>query len=239
MSVRQSLPSSQTGRSPAPTLSWGQWASLRYTSFAGGWGSCGFQEHSVSCEWFYVPCLRYLVGNFHQLLQVLLHILCVSTISTSTFSRPFSCTFSTLICGGTAVSTVLQLHFCGHFRVHFCTPTPTSICGRTATPLFYTYTHLWMYSGLYSAIRGQFRIHFHTSTPAFICGTHLWMYSGFYSATATFSRPFSCTFMYIHTYTHRGPSLALFSRWQRVHGYTSLIRPRLHSSPFSTFHIYI
>ena len=107
-------------------------------------------------------------------------------------------------------------------------------------PLFYNYTHLWMYSGLYSAICGQFCIHFHTSTPTFICGrtvnflfytyTHLWMYSGFYSATATFSRPFSCTSTYIHTYTHRGPSLALFSRWQRVHGYTSLIRPRFHSS---------
>ncbi len=31
-----------------------------------------------------------------------------------------------------------------------------------------------------------------------------------------------------------GPSLALFSRWQRVHGYTSLIRPRFHSSLHST-----
>ncbi len=46
----QSLPGSQTGRSPAPTLPWGQWAFLRYTLFAGGRGSCGFQEHSVSCE---------------------------------------------------------------------------------------------------------------------------------------------------------------------------------------------
>ena len=142
----QSLPGSQTGRSPAPTLPWGQWASLRYTLFAGGRGSCGFQEHSVSCEWFCVPCLRYLVCNFHQLLQVLLHILCVFILSTATFSWPFSCTFYTLICGGTAVSTVLQLHFRGHFRVHFCTPMPSFICGRTAMPLFYTYTHLWMYT---------------------------------------------------------------------------------------------
>ncbi len=31
-----------------------------------------------------------------------------------------------------------------------------------------------------------------------------------------------------------GPSLVLFSRWQRVHGYTSLIRPRFHSSLHST-----
>jgi hypothetical protein len=71
-------------------------------------------------------------------------------------------------------------------------------------------------------------------TSLFYTYTHLWMYSGFYSATATFSRPFSCTSTYIHTYTHRGPSLALFSRWQRVHGYTSLIRPRFHSSLHST-----
>ena len=48
--IGQSLPGSQTGRTPAPTVPWGQWASLRYTSFAGGRDSCGFQEHSVSCE---------------------------------------------------------------------------------------------------------------------------------------------------------------------------------------------
>ena len=141
----------------------------------------------------------------------------------------------------TVLMYFLQLHFRGHFRVHFCTSTPTFICGRTATFLFYTYTHLWTCSSLYSA-------------------------------TATFVRPFSCTFSYIHVYihlwTHSGlyirlwlphlyilhivpasmstpvcvaftlrfsvPSLALFSRWQRVHGYTSLIRPRLHSSLHST-----
>ncbi len=64
----------------------------------------------------------------------------------------------TLTCECTAVSTVLQLHFRSHFRVHFRTSTPTFICGRTAMSLFYTYTHLWMYSGLYSA------------TPTLICG---------------------------------------------------------------------
>jgi hypothetical protein len=124
---------------------------------------------------------------------------------------------------------LLQLHFRGHFRVHFRTSTPTFICGCTAVS-----TVLQLH------FRGHFRVHFRTSTPTFICGrtatslfynyTHLWMYSGLYSATATFSLPFSCTFSYIHAYIHRGPSLALFSRWQRVHGYTSLIRPRLHSS---------
>jgi hypothetical protein len=149
------------------------------------------------------------------------------------FRVHFRTSTPTFICGCTAVSTVLQLHFRGHFRVHFRTSTPTFICGRTATSLFYTYTHLWMYSGL--------------------C-----------SATATFSRPISCTFSYqtsvdvsilcLHSSPHlyilhiisaststpaftlsfSSPSLALFSRWQRVHGYTSLIRPRFHSSLHST-----
>ena len=79
----------------------------------------------------------------------------------------------TLICGCTVVSTVLQLHFRGHFRVHFRTSTPTFICGRTATFLFYTYTHLWMYSGLYSAIRGRFCTTF--------CATSISFYKSFYT----------------------------------------------------------
>ncbi len=66
------------------------------------------------------------------------------------FRVHFRTSTPTFICGCTAVSTVLQLHFRGHFRVHFRTSTPTFICGRTATSLFYTYTYLWMYSGLYS-----------------------------------------------------------------------------------------
>jgi len=62
-------------------------------------------QRSLQC--YSRPVLYNFLCNFHQLLQVLLHILCVSILSTATFSRPFSCTFSTLICGGTAVSTVL------------------------------------------------------------------------------------------------------------------------------------
>jgi hypothetical protein len=158
----------------------------------------------------------------------------------------------TLICGRTAVSTVLQLHLYGHFRVHFRTSTPTFICGRTATLLFYTYTHLWMYSVLYSATATFVRpfsctfsyihvyIHLWTHSDVSILHLHssvdaqrsLQCYSYIFAVifTTTFSRPLLCTFSYIHAYIHRGPSLALFSRWQRVHGYTSLIRPRLHSS---------
>ena len=144
MTLCQLLPSSQTGRSPAPTLPWGQWASLRYTSFAGGRGSCGFQEHSVSCEWFCVPCLRYLVCNFHQLLQVLLHTSCVIYF--------------------------LQLHFRGHFR----TSDVSILRLHSSTSLFYAYTHLWVYSGLYSARRLKMSL--------FYAYTHLWTYSGLHSA---------------------------------------------------------
>ncbi len=81
----QLLPSSQTGRSPAPTLPWGQWASLRYTSFAGGRGSYGFQEHI--CDVNSSACRAY-VSSFYTFRVYLL--------PTATFSRSFSCTFSNI-----------------------------------------------------------------------------------------------------------------------------------------------
>jgi len=62
--------------------------------------------------------------------------------------------------------------------------------------------------------------------------THLWTYSGLHSARRLLT---SLIYPYIHLILRfSGPSLALFSRWQRVHGYTSLIRPRFHSSLHST-----
>ena len=106
-------------------------------------------------------------------------------------------------------SPVLQLHFRGHFRVHFCTPMPFFICGRTAMPLFYTYTHLWMYSGLYSAICGQFCIHFHTSTPTFICGRtgdisilHLHSSVDVQRFLQCYSYIFAAIFVYIYVHPH-------------------------------------
>ncbi len=69
-----------------------------------------------------------------------------------------------------------QLHFCGHFRVHFRTSTPTFICGRTATSLFYTYTRLWMYSGLYSAI-AIFSQSFSCTFSYIHAYIHLWTHS--------------------------------------------------------------
>ena len=102
------------------------------------------------------------------------------------------------------------------------------------------YTHLWRHSGLYSAIATFSRPFSCTFlyTHAYL---HLWTHSDasilhLHSSVDVqrflqcYSYIFAAIFVYIHTYTHRGPSLALFSRWQRVHGYTSLIRPRLHSS---------
>ena len=68
------------------------------------------------------------------------------------------------------------------------------------------FVYIFVHPRLHSSVDAQRRLY---STTTLICG---------------------CTASYIHAYIHRGPSLALFSRWQRVHGYTSLIRPRLHSS---------
>jgi len=66
----------------------------------------------------------------------------------------------------------------------------------------------------------------------FYAYTHLWTYSGLHSARRLLT---SLIYPYIHLILRfSGPSLALFSRWQRVHGYTSLIRPRFHSSLHST-----
>ena len=121
-----------------------------------------------------MPCLRYLVCNFHQLLQVLLHILCVYILSTTTFSfsRPFSCTFSYI----------------------------------------HAYIHLWTHSDVSI-------LHLHSSVDV---QRSLQCYSYIFAAIFVY--------IFVHPRLHpRGPSLALFSRWQRVHGYTSLIRPRLHS----------
>jgi hypothetical protein len=203
----------------------------------------------------------------------------------------------------------LQLHFRGHFRVHFCTSTPTFICGRTATfswpfsctfSYIHAYIHLWTHSDvsilhlhssvdvqrslqcysynfaasfvyifvhlrLHSSVDAQRRRH---STPTFICGcttvsTVLQLHFRghfrvhFRTSTPTSSRPITClvfkvaksawlhfthqtetslfsTFFTFYILHFSGPSLALFSRWQRVHGYTSLIRPRLHFSLHST-----
>ena len=129
--------------------------------------------------------------------------------------------------------------------------------------IFYTYTHLWMYSGLYSAT-ATFSRSFSCTFSYSHAYTHLRTHSNvsilhLYSPVPVdvqrslqcYSYIFVAIFVYIfvHPRLHSsvdahvcvayilrfsGPSLALFSRWQRVHGYTSLIRPRFHSSLHST-----
>jgi hypothetical protein len=127
----------------------------------------------------------------------------------------------TLICGCTAVSPVPDVWRCLY-------STPTLICGRTAVII------------VPDVCRRP------SSTPTFICGcitisTYVFgcLISTFYISYLLLHSTFICgctavsTYVFgclISTYIHRGPSLALFSRWQRVHGYTSLIRPRLQSS---------
>jgi hypothetical protein len=127
----------------------------------------------------------------------------------------------------------------------------------------YTFTHLWMYSGLYSATATFSRsfsctfsyshAYIHLWTPSNVSILHLYspVPVDVQRSLQCYSYIFVAIFVYIfvHPRLHSsvdarvcvayilrfsGPSLALFSRWQRVHGYTSLIRPRFHSSLHST-----
>jgi hypothetical protein len=109
---KQLLLGSQTCQSLAPTLPWGQWASLRYTSFAWGWGSCGFQEHI--CDVNSSAC-RAFVSSFYTF-----HVF---QLSTATFSQPFLCTFSYI-----------------HASFHLWTYNGLDSTRRLHTSLFYAYT---------------------------------------------------------------------------------------------------
>ncbi len=81
----QSLPGSQTGRTPAPTLPWGQWASLSYTSFAGG--GAVVDSKNIVCHVNSSAC-RVYVTSLYSTTSISFYK------STATFSRPFSRTFS-------------------------------------------------------------------------------------------------------------------------------------------------
>jgi hypothetical protein len=138
----------------------------------------------------------------------------------------------------------LQLHFRGHFHVHFRIFTPTFICGCTAVSTvpdvyirLYSTPTLSCGCTAVSAVPDVCRRLY--STPTLICGrTAVSSYVSsclistyiLHVIPASTSTPVCVAF----TLHFSGPSLALFSRWQRVHGYASLIRPRLHSSLHST-----
>ena len=61
-----------------------------------------------------------------------------------------------------------------HFRDHFLTSDVSILRLHSSTSLFYAYTHLWVYSGLYSARRLKMSL--------FYAYTHLWTYRGLHSA---------------------------------------------------------
>jgi hypothetical protein len=157
----------------------------------------------------------------------------------------------TLICGCTAVSPVPDVWRCLY-------STPTLICGRTAviivpdvcrrpssTPTFICGC-ITISTYVFGCLISTFYISYLLLHSTFICGctavsTYVFgcLISTFYISYLLLHSTFICgctavsTYVFgclISTYIHRGPSLALFSRWQRVHGYTSLIRPRLQSS---------
>ena len=121
----------------------------------------------------------------------------------------------TLICGCTAVSIVLQLHFRGHFRVHFHTSTPTLICGRTATSTFIcgrteTSTFICGRTATSTFICGR------TATSTFICGR-----TCLCSLHSTLQRPITCLVFKVAK-----------SAWLHFTHQTE-------TSLFSTFYIYI
>ena len=147
------------------------------------------------------------------------------------------------------VSTVLQLHFCSHFRVHFCTPTPTSICGCTAMPLFYTYTHLQCYSFIFAAIFVYIFVHpclpssvdaqrCLYSTPTLICG-----------CTAVSTVLFAASFVYIFIHPRLHSSVdaqvtSLFYTYTHLWMYSGFYSAtatfsRPFSCTFSYIHAYI
>ncbi len=135
---------SQTGRSPAPTLPWEQWASLSYTSLAGGRGSCGYQEHI--CDVNNSTCRAY-INSFYSTIYISYVWFSTSTdnmtlltkFSTSTVSMQQQQSqhisyeyvflrFST-VCHSVIASYVLQTYCSAfllnlHFREHFLISTP-------------------------------------------------------------------------------------------------------------------
>jgi hypothetical protein len=129
----QSLPGSQTGRTPAPTLPWGQWASLRYTSFAGG--GAVVDSKNIVCHVNSSACRVYVTSlysttsiSFYKsfyTLRVFIYFLQLHFRGHFRTEKSLFYVYThlrTLICGCTVVSTVLQLHFRGNFRVHYVHP---------------------------------------------------------------------------------------------------------------------
>ena len=177
--------------------------------------------NSSACHVYVTSFYNY---NFHQLLQ-------------ATFSRPFSCTFSYInayihlwthsdvyilhLHSSVDVQRSLQCYsyiFAVIFVYIFVQPRLHSSVAPSNVSILQLYSpvpvdvqrSLQCYSYIFVAIFVYIFVHprLHSSVDARVCVAYILRFSG--------------------------PSLALFSRWQRVHGYTSLIRPRFRSSLHST-----
>ncbi len=134
--------------------------------------------------------------------------------------------------------------------------TPTFICGRTAVSTYVfgclISTFYISYLLLYSSVDAQRSLHTSLVASSLHSTYRTCFYTQHSSVDAQRSLHTSLVASSLHSTVHivpaststpvcvasilrfSGPSLALFSRWQRVHGYTSLIRPRLHSYLHST-----
>ncbi len=93
---------------------------------------------------------------------------------------------------------------------------PTFICGRTATSVFYTYTHLWMYSGLYSAT-ATFSQPFWCTFSNIHAYIHLWTHSDF-------------SILHLHSSVDVQRSLQCYSYIFAAIFVYIFVHPRLHSS---------
>ncbi len=121
---------SQIGRSPATTLPWEQWASLRYTSLAGGRGSCGYQEHICDVNNF--MCRAYVTFFYSKIY--------ISYVWFSTSTDNMTLLIKFYIYSQHAAATVPThlVRFSTFFYVFLrYVAAPPTFCRSTAPPFFY------------------------------------------------------------------------------------------------------
>jgi hypothetical protein len=92
----------------------------------------------------------------------------------------------------------------------------------------------------------HFREHFHISTPPHSCLYNARrLHTSLFGLISTISEKIYMSHLFLRLrlplwpslYVFSCPSLALISRWQRVHGYTSLVRPTAPPPPLSFYSI--
>jgi hypothetical protein len=140
-----------------------------------------------------------------------------------------------------AASTVIYAH---STYMHF-------MCLSTTVPVYVTHLHpvqstsfyfmrQWFLQYIYSQHAASTVIYAYSTYTSFMClSTTVPVYvNHFHPVQSTFfyfMRQWFLRYIYIqHAVSFSVPSLT-FIRWKRMHGYTSLIRPRLHSTSTATF----